>query len=373
MIASGAMSADVAVIGAGPAGAAAALRLAQLGVADVVVVDRSEFPRDKTCGSGLSPKGIETLKSLGVWADVASDAYAIGGLRLVTPGDREVYVSAGDTAAAAICARRTLDDRLLGRARALGARFVPRFVASELRREGGRVAGVVARDGREIRARFTLVADGGHSTFAPDSRPRRRLQAVMGWWEGVRFRPHHVEMIFDRALIPGYGWLFPESDTRVNVGICYEDPHHEENGRRLFERFLGKHYGRRLQGAVQMGGLRGHPISYTFTMGRLASPGRLAVGEAGRMVHPATAEGISQAMRSGMLAAEAVADVLAGRRDERVALAGYEAACRRAFRASFGAARLWRAAIRTPLLDWIVAAADRPASRTALARLMAKM
>ena len=91
------------------------------------------------------------------------------------------------------------------------------------------------------------------------------------------------------------------------------------------------------------------------------------------MVHPATAEGISQAMRSGMLAAEAVADVLAGRRDERAALAGYEAGCRRAFRVSFGIARLWRAGVRTPLLDWIVAAADRPASRTTLARLMAKM
>jgi len=365
--------AEVAVVGAGPAGAAAALRLGQLGVGDVVVVDRAEFPRDKTCGSGLSPRGIEVLKTLGVWDDVAPDAYMISGLRLVTPGDREVYVSAGETAAAAICARRTLDDRLLSRAREGGARFVPRFVASDLRWEGDRVAGVAARDGREVRARITLVADGGHSALAPDRRPRRRLQAIMGWWEGVRFRSHHVEMVFDTALTPGYGWLFPESDSRVNIGICYEDPHQRRNGRRVFEQFLSKHYGRRLRGAVQVGAFRGHPISYAFAVGRLASPGRLVVGEAGRMVHPATAEGISQAMRSGILAAEAVADVLAGRREERAALAGYEAACRRAFRVSFAAARLWRAALRTPLLDWVVAAGDRPASRAALARLMAKM
>jgi len=58
--------AAVAVVGAGPAGAAAALRLAQLGVRDVVLLDRADFPRDKTCGSGLSPRGIRTLRELGV-------------------------------------------------------------------------------------------------------------------------------------------------------------------------------------------------------------------------------------------------------------------------------------------------------------------
>ncbi len=365
--------ADVAVIGAGPAGAAAALRLGQLGVTDTLVLDRAAFPRDKTCGSGLSPAGIATLRTLGVWDDVAADAYAIGGLRLVTPGGREVQASAGEAATAAICPRRTLDDRLLAGARAHGARFLPRFAVTELRWDGDRVAGAVARDGREVRARLTLVADGGHSRFTPDPRPRPRLQAIMGWWEGLRFSAHHVEMIFDAALAPGYGWLFPESERRVNIGICYGDAGLRRNGRRLFEEFLARHFGPRLRGAVQVGGFRGHPISYTFAVRRLTSPGRLVVGEAGRLVHPATAEGISQAMRSGIFAAEAVADVLAGRRGEPDALAGYEAACRRTFRVSFAAARLWRLALRTPLLDWVVAAADRPTARSALARLLATM
>lgn len=367
------IGADVAIIGAGPAGAAAALRLGQLGVRDVLLVDRADFPRDKTCGSGLSPRGLEVLRALGVWEEAARHAYSITGLRLVTPGDREVYLSGGEAAAAVICPRRTLDGLLLERARALGARFLPEFTVTALREEGDRVVGFVARDGRAVRARFTVVADGGHSSFAPDRRPRRLLQAIMGWWEGVPFRPHHVEMVLDRMVAPGYGWLFPESATRVNIGICYEDPRHRENGRRLFERFLEKHYTRRLAGAVAVGGFKGHPISYTFRVGRLSSPGRLVIGEAGRLVHPATAEGISQGMCSGILAAETLAEILAGRRDERSALAAYEARCRRAFRLSFGAARLWRAAIRTPLLDWIAAGVERPAVRTALARLMATM
>ncbi len=367
------ITADIAVIGAGPGGAAAALRLAQLGVGRVVVVDRAALPRDKTCGSGLSPKGIESLRALGVWNDVAGCAYSISGLRLVTPGGRELYISAGESAAAAVCPRRTLDHLLLDRARALGVRVIPRLPVAALRYDGDRVVGFVARDGREVGARFTVVADGAHSSFAPDPRPRRRLEAIMGWWEGVPYRPHHVEMVFDRMVTPGYGWLFPENETRVNIGICYQDPAHRLNGRRLFERFLEKHYAHRLDGAVQVGRFKGHPICYTFGVGRLTSPGRLAIGEAGRMVHPATAEGISQALRSGMLAAEALADVMAGRCDERAGLALYEARCRRAFRVSFGAARLWRAAIGTSLLDRIVAAIDRPAVRTTLARLMALM
>ena len=363
----------VAIVGAGPAGTAAALRLGQLGVRDVVLLDRADFPRDKTCGSGLSPRGIRTLRELGAWEAIEPHAYHVTGLRLVTPGDREVVVSGGASAAAVVCLRRTLDHALLERARALGVEFVPGFTADTLRAEDGRVAGVVGRDGRELAARWTIVADGAHSTLTVDRRPPRLMQAIMGWWEGAPFRPHHVEMVFDRLVTPGYGWLFPESATRVNIGICYEDPGRARNGRRLFEAFLDKHYARRLRGAVQVGGFKGHPIAYTFGVGRLTSPGRLVAGEAGRLVHPATAEGISQGMRSGIFAADAVAAALGGGLSERAARARYERRCRRAFGPSFAAARLWRAAVTSSALDRVVAAVQRPAVKTALARLMAAM
>jgi flavin-dependent dehydrogenase len=365
--------AEVAIIGAGPAGAAAALRLGQLGVRDVVLVDRADFPRDKTCGSGLSPRGIRTLRELGVWEAVAPHAYPISGLRLVTPADRELYLSGGEAAAAVVCPRRILDHVLLERARALGVRFVPDFPVATLSVEDGRVVGFVARDGRGVRARHTLVADGALSSFTVDRRPPRLMQAIMGWWQDVPFRAHHVEMVFDRRVTPGYGWLFPESAHRVNIGICYEDPGHRRNGRRLFETFLATHYARRLAGATPAGRLKGHPIAYTFRPGRLGSPGRLVMGEAGRMVHPATAEGISQGLRSGVFAAEALAPVLLEGRSERRAIAAYEARCRRAFGLSFGAARLWRAAVTSSALDRVVAAVQRPAVKTALGRLMAAM
>ena len=70
----------------GPAGAACAAHLGQLGVQDVVLVDRHDFPRDKTCGSGISPKGIQTLKDLGVWHEIEPHSYPINGIRIVKDG-----------------------------------------------------------------------------------------------------------------------------------------------------------------------------------------------------------------------------------------------------------------------------------------------
>src|SRR6266404_4017558 len=65
---------------------------------------------------------------------------------------------------------------------------------------------VVVVDGREVHAKHTVVADGAHSQFCIDRGRRRLIQAIMGWWEGVIFEPHHIEMIFDRMVAPLYGW-----------------------------------------------------------------------------------------------------------------------------------------------------------------------
>jgi menaquinone-9 beta-reductase len=365
--------ADVAVVGAGPAGTAAAVHLGQLGVENVVLLDRHDFPRDKTCGSGISPKGIEALKVLGVWPEVERASYRINGLRLVTAGDREVYVSGGDDLAAVVCCRRIFDEMLLRRAEALGVRFVPNFDGRALLERDGRVGGVISKAGDQIRAKYTIIADGAHTRFAVNKRPRRLIQAIMGWWEAVPFRANHVEMVFDRMVLPYYGWLFPEGPSRVNIGICYGDDAHEKNARALFAAFLEKHYAVRLRGARQVGDFRGHPISYSHSVGELTSPGRIVVGEAGRMTHPATAEGIYQGMRSGMLAAVALAKVLDGRAREAAAFAEYEKRCKRAFGASFLAAKLVQKVVSSRVPDWIATAGQNAFVRRVTGRVMAQM
>jgi menaquinone-9 beta-reductase len=364
--------ADVGIIGAGPAGLATAVHLGQLGIDRVIIVDRAEFPRDKTCGSAISPKGCDVLNALGVNEVIARASYSIGGLRLITPRGCEVIMSSPQDIAL-ICNRRTLDHLLLQRAQRCGAHFLEKFEVSHLLQRGDRTVGFRSADGREVRAKYTVVADGAHSRFARERGPRRLIQAIMGWWEDVPFRSHHVEMIFDDLVAPYYGWLFPEGPGRVNIGICYQDEQLEHNARQLLQYFIDKHYRERLLTARQIGAWKGHPISFATHLGRLTSPGRIVVGEAGRMTHPATAEGIYQGMRSGMLAAAALNKIFKERKNPQNAFREYENDCQKAFSISFRSASLWQALVSSGGLDLIVSITNHPTLRRLLARCMAQM
>lgn len=365
--------ADVAIVGAGPAGTAAAAHLGKLGIRDVVLLDKHDFPRDKTCGSGISPKGIAALRELGVWGDIEPHSVRITGIRLVTPQGHESYQSAGDAVEAVVCQRRTLDHLILKRALATGTRFFPHFVAEKLIERDGRIQGVRAKDGREVHARYTVIAGGTHCRLVPERRPRKLIQAIMGWWDGVPFRTGHVEMIFDPEIAPYYGWLFPESETRVNIGITYEDPESKRNARDVFSRFLEKHYAPRLRAATQVGPWKGHPIAYSYRIEGLTSPGRVVIGESGLLTHPATAEGIYQGMRSGMIAAEALRDILLYGHAEDAALAQYERQVKETFQASFLGGGLFRALVRTPVLDWAVKVSEKPLVQSAAAKVLAAL
>jgi len=369
------LDANVVVVGAGPAGAATATHLGRLGVDGVVLVERHDSPREKTCGSGVSPNGIRALRELGVWEEIARDAYPITGLRLVTPKGREAYLSGGAAVDAVVCRRSTLDHLVLKQAVSNGTRFVPHFEVRSLIEERGRVAGVLARDGREVRARYTVVAGGTHCALVPARRGRRLIQAIMGWWEGVPFRPNHLEMVFDPMVRPLYGWLFPESPHLVNIGITYEDRggHDRNNARDLFRRFLDRHYAKRLEGARPVGTWKGHPIAYSYRVEGLSSQGRLVVGESGLLTHPATAEGIAQALRSGIMAAESLRDILVAGADESDAFSSYENRCRRAFRGSFLRGLLFRGFVRTPALDGMLRLGESPLVRRAAARILASL
>jgi len=365
-------TAKVAIVGAGPAGSATALRLAQLGIDDITLVDLHDFPRHKTCGSGLSPRAIATLKQLEVWSAVEPIAYPISGIRIVTREGHDAVMSAGDQAQAAICLRHDLDYEIHKRSLERGVKFISGFSAHEPIVRGDRWAGIKARDGREVHADWIVIANGAHTAFSTCDGPKKTIHTIMGWWEGVDYRPHTVEMIWDDLTIPYYGWLFPETETRVNIGVTYEDDHKLKNAKRLFRAFLRKHFDERLTHAEPVGKWRGHPIVYTYRTGTLWSPGRVVVGEAGRMTHPATGEGIYQAMRSGMYAAEALADILSGA-DERETLERYDRRCATTFLPSFWAGGAFRGLLRTPFLDFMVQAGNMPAVKSATARMLAHM
>ena len=368
------MSFSVVIVGAGPGGAAAAISLAERGVRDVLLVDKDEFPRDKTCGSALSPNGVALLDTLGVGKEVRARGYFIDAVRLVTPGGRGMHIVSAQSAV--ILLRKHFDNLLVERARALGVTFRSGFQVKALVREGGRVVGVRSREGEEVRASYVLAADGAHSIFSMDPRPRRTISTLMGWWEGFPIEPHTIEMVFDKNLAPLYGWMFPEDGERVNIGICMdgEDEGGAKTGRNVrdvFQRFLDDHYRSRLAGARQVGRLKGHPIAYTTWIDHTHAPGIVYLGEAARITHNATGEGIYQAMQSGLYAAEALAPVLHGQLGFEAAMHLYTRACRRRFTASFVVGHAVRALVETPLLDGIALLYNSPRVRGALGGFVA--
>jgi flavin-dependent dehydrogenase len=294
-------------------------------------------------------------------------------LKIVTPGGRSMVLTSN--VAAVILLRRDFDNLLVQRAREVGVAFHGSAHATGLVREGDRVIGVRSADGREWRARFVLCADGAHSIFSTDPRPKRSISALMGWWEGAEIVTGQIEMIFDRNVAPLYGWLFPETPSRVNIGICLDGQ--DEDGRKIdrniravFEQFLEDHYAERLSKAHQLGKWKGHPIVFNTWIGHCAVPGALFLGEAARVTHNATGEGISQAMQSGIFAADAVTSVLSGRVAENEAWRGYARVHRRRFTAGFLAGHALRAVIRSPLLDGIAAAYNNPFIRRGAVRLL---
>jgi geranylgeranyl reductase family protein len=368
------MSPAVVIVGAGPGGAAAAVAFAQRGVRDVLLLDKDQFPRDKTCGSALSPNGVAILDQLGVGDEVRRLGYFIDAARIITPGGMSMHLASAE--AAIILLRKHFDNLLVERARALGVTFRPGFAARELVREGGRVVGVRSREGEVVRGEYVLAADGAHSIFSTDPRPRRTISTLMGWWEGFPIEPHTLEMVFDKNLAPLYGWMFPEDAERVNIGICIDGEDERgakttRNVRDVFQRFLDDHYGGRLRGARQIGRLKGHPISYTTWIGHTHAPGVCYLGEAARMTHNATGEGIYQAMQSGIYAAEAAVSVLRGERSWEDAMSRYTNACRKRFTLSFLVGHAVRALVETPLLDRIATLYNSPRVRRAVGGALA--
>jgi geranylgeranyl reductase family protein len=289
----------VVVIGAGPAGSAAAMSLTRQPRLQVVLLERGYFPRRKVCGSGLSPWALTLLDRLGVGARIRKEAYPIrAGIISGSQGQR---VELRGRYEAAVLLRERLDTVLAHEAARRGAMLHEGVRVERLLRDQGRLRGVKTSAG-EIEADAIIVCNGANSRLAPADRPGQTLHAILGWYEGCEGIADAVELYFDAAVQPYYGWVFPESPTRVNIGICYAPRPGGPNARQRFAAFLERCLGKRLKYATPVGGLVGHPIATTYQPASLVEPGTLLAGEAGRLVDPATAEGIHHALASGWLA-----------------------------------------------------------------------
>lgn len=311
---------DVAVVGAGPAGCAAAITLAR-GGAQVLLVDRARFPRDKCCGDGLTTAAARRLDALGLDPAAVASFRPAQELAVRSPSGRTVVLplGRGPGVFAAVARRRDLDAALAELARRAGTRFVDatRLVALTTARDGS--ARLNFAGGEEATARYVVAADGAWS-------PIRRMLTPPGppaaarrpEWIALRAYVDHVRPVaaerlwvwFRADLLPGYAWSFPLADGAVNFGVCL--PHH--SGATLAARWgetLASPFVTSLLGpnAVLATPARAWPIP--TGVGRVGLSGLggrvLFVGDATCAADPFTGEGVEQALATGALAAQAIA------------------------------------------------------------------
>ncbi|PJI94992.1 geranylgeranyl reductase family protein [Luteimicrobium subarcticum] len=345
------VTADVVVVGAGPAGSAAAHYAASAGL-DVVLLERAAFPRDKVCGDGLTPRAVGELVRMGVATD--DDRWSrVRGLRLVAD-DRAFELPWPELASfpsyGLALARTSLDEVLARHAAASGARLVERTAVRgpALDERSGRVVGVVARPlddaGRaagpdvEYRAPVVVAADGVSSRLAVAVGLTRREDRPLGVavrtyyrvpagspWHGgpaAEWMESHVRLWAGEprrsAPLPGYGWLFPLADGTVNVGLgsVHSTParqsaagHDYRDALARWTAGLPPEWG--LTPGHRVGPVRAAALPMGLNRSPLASRGLLLVGDAAGMVSPFNGEGIGYGMQAGRLAAEAAADALA--------------------------------------------------------------
>jgi geranylgeranyl reductase family protein len=371
------MKTKALIIGAGPAGSVAAWRLASRGFHDFLIVDRCDFPRPKPCAGGISPSSFAFLKKVGLdhLLEELVPRATMSRMRFVGPRGDEMIMSSN--LKAITINRRIFDAALLGEAVRRGAAFMPGFTVRELLRDDrGRIAG--AGDGvRTIEAGVTIMATGGRSRafrekYFANRRPLRVIHSRIGWWKNFELEEDTMEMIFDRAFLPHYGWVFPEGGGIVNIGVClYKDRLRGRNVTHVFDEFLEKYYGKRLEGAVQVGKSQSFVINTCGSVEDVYERGVLYAGEAARLCNPATAEGISYAMESGYLAAEAVIRAYERGCDvpDEGSLESYRASCRRAFNFRLRRAFLFSRMVDSPLFGAMIRLSAAPLSRRIISRL----
>jgi geranylgeranyl reductase family protein len=276
-----------------------------------MLIDRAEFPRDKTCGDGLTPRALRVLDAMGVLTDVAAHACAVDGYEVVAPNGRSTTAAITGDYRALVIPRLTLDEVILNRAIASGATFEPRITIASVTptHEGARVKAV---DGRTYAARLAIVATGAATSVLRQSgilqqQPRAMLAARAYFDNLQRDLPSKFQLRFDGVPSPGYGWVFPTSPRAANVGVGFLPHRRSGTAAQAFERFtrVGS-IARTLHGASQNGPLKGYPIRVDFLRAPTFAENTLLVGEAAGLVNPLTGEGIDYALESGKIAAEHV-------------------------------------------------------------------
>jgi len=323
-----ASSADVVIVGAGPAGSAVAYYLATAGL-DVLMLEKTTFPREKVCGDGLTPRAVKALTAMGVPLADSDGWTRHKGLRIIGGGGRieldwpelSSYPGYG-----LVRARTDFDQILARHAQKAGARLIEGAAVTDPLLDGrtDRITGVVTKDGHQFRGRLVVAADGNSSRLSVamglhkrDDRPLG--VAVRTYYTSPRHDDDYLEAWLDlwdgKSLLPGYGWIFGMGDGTSNVGVGLLNTSSgfgEIDYRQLLRRWLAgmpAEWGFTEENRTQP--IRGAALPMGFNRTPHYTRGLLLVGDAGGMVNPFNGEGIAYALESGEIAARVITQALA--------------------------------------------------------------
>jgi geranylgeranyl reductase family protein len=328
-------SADVIVVGAGPGGSAAAYHMAAHGLR-VVLLEKTEFPREKVCGDGLTPRAVKQLVKMGVSTDPETGWLHNKGLRVIGGGVRleldwpelASFPNYGLTRT-----RLDFDHLLAKRAVEAGVELKTNHnVTGPVLDDAGRVIGVTATHGGEkvtVHAPLVIAADGVSGRFALSLGLAKREDRPIGvavrryYHSPHRHDDDYLESWLELRsseggdkLLPGYGWIFGMGDGRVNVGLGVLNSSvafGKTNYRQLLVDWLGATPDEWSMNdeAHAAGPILGAALPMGFNRVPHYTRGTLLVGDTGGMVNPFNGEGIAYAMESGELAAEIAVQALA--------------------------------------------------------------
>jgi geranylgeranyl reductase family protein len=359
---------QVLVIGGGPAGAAAGYWLAQHGH-DVTVIERKHFPREKTCGDGLTPRAVKQLNDMGLGPELEK-YHRYSGLRATGMGrelelrwpTHPIYPDYGY-----VVRRRDLDMTVAHHAERSGATLLQGHEAIEPIVDRGFVRGAVVRDlatggTKELTARFVVVADGANSRFGRALGTFRKREwpygtAIRSYWESPKHDDEWIESaldVKDRSgnPLPGYGWIFPVGDGTINLGVGLLSTFRDfksVNTSHLLDAYAhqvadrwgidpGTPTQKATAGKIPMGGSVGPKVGPTY----------LVIGDAAGSVNPFNGEGIDYAYETARIAAMVLHEAIS--QDDALALQRYPKLLEEEYGQYFKVARLFARIIGRPVL-----------------------
>jgi geranylgeranyl reductase family protein len=334
--------ADVIIVGAGPAGATTAYYLAQAGL-DVMVLEKSTFPREKVCGDGLTPRAVKSLVQMGVpieeqgWLKNKGLRVIGGGLRMELDWpDLTSYPGYG-----LVRTRASLDETLARRAQAAGARLFEGVTVTGpvMDDRTGRITGVTTEEQGAITSRagrVVIAADGNSSRLSVAMGLRKRDDRPLGvavrtYYKTPRHNDDYLESWLDlwdakpgqqSRLLPGYGWIFGMGDGTSNVGLGLlntSEAFGKTDYRAMLRQWLAgmpEEWGYVEENRTEP--IRGAALPMGFNRTPHYHRGLLLAGDAGGLVNPFNGEGIAYAMESGEILARIVAQALARPTEDEV-------------------------------------------------------